>query len=265
MTIFSSKTASGVFSDPGADPTVPYGPVPASGTTGNGIPFPPMRIGTVIQGSEGSEFILVKLVLASATDLYPGEVYQFDRDFLASKLTTAAAVLNQEAGVAQVFANQLAAGTYYLWLGRAGHLPVRTLAGSVATGYGESTTTAGTLKFPATATAAATSVNPCTGYLASAGFTFTASTTNGSPTLTNVSSTKDIALGASLAGTGLPSNAIVAAIRQVGGAFVIDIGTGTAGALTTLQNCTATGAPITITVTLTLPANVYWPTLNKLN
>lgn len=265
MTIFNTKTGSGIFSDPGADPAVIYGPVPAAGTTGTGVALPPMRLGTVLNGTDGSEFILAKLVLAAATDLLPGEFYTFDRDFLAVKLTTALSVLNQEAGVAQVFANQQAAGTYYIWLGRAGHLPVRAAAASVAGGLAESTTTAGVAKFPATATVTAYSISPTTVYVATAGFTFTATTTNGSPTLTNVSSIKDIALGATLAGTGLPANAIVAAIRQVGGAYVIDIGTSTTGALTTLQNCTATANTITITVTLTLPGNVFWPTLNKLN
>lgn len=265
MTVYNAKTGSGVWSDPGADPSVIYGPVPAAGTTGTGLVYPPMRLGTSINGTEGGEFILAKLVLGSATDMLPGEFYTFDRDYTATKLSTATSVLNQEVGVAQVFSNQQAAGTYYLWLARAGHLPVRAAAASVATGFGETTATAGVAKFPATPTTTAYSINPSSVYVASAGFTFTATTTNGSPTLTNVSSIKDVALGASIAGTGIPSNAIVSAIRPVGNGYVIDIGTSTTGALTTLQNCTATANNITVTVTLTLPANVYWPTLNKLN
>lgn len=265
MTIFLGKLGSGTFGDPGFDPTVLQGPVPSAGTTGTGIPYPPARLGTCTNGSEGTEFVLCKLVLAAVTDMLPGEFYTYDRNYLAVKLTTAAGVLNQEAAVGVVFANAQPAGTYYIWLGRAGHLPVRALAASVATGYGETTTTAGVAKFPATATVGAFSINPSSVYVASAGITFTGNITNGSPTITNVSSIADLALGMSIAGTGIPANANICAIRNSGGSFQIDIGTSTANALTTLQNATATTAGLTITGTLTLPGNVYWPTLNKLN
>jgi hypothetical protein len=266
MTNYLGKFGSGTYGDPGSDPTVLQGPTPASGTTGNGLLYPPMRLGTTMTGSEGTEFVLCKLVLAALTDMLPGEVYQWDREYLATRLTTATGVLNQEAGVGMVFSNQQAVGTYYIWLARAGHLPIRAAAASVATGYGESTATAGVLKFPASATASAFSVSPTSVYVASAGVTFTATTTNGSPTLTNISQTgiKDLALGAAIAGTGIPANANICAIRQTGSTFAIDIGTTTAAALTTLQNATASGS-ITVTATLTLPANVSWPTLNKLN
>lgn len=265
MTQFLGKLGSGVFGDPGFDPTVLLGPTPPASVTGAGIPFPPARLGTCTNGSEGTEFVLCKAVLAANTDLLPGEFWTFDRNYLAVKLTTALGVLNQEVAVGVVFANNLAAGTYYVWLARAGHLPVRAAAASVATGYGETTTTAGVAKFPATATVGALSINPSSVYVASAGVTFTANTTSGSPTLTNVSSIADLALGQAIAGTGIPANANICAIRATGGSFQIDIGTTTANTLTTLQNATANGSAITVTGTLTLPGNVYWPTLNKLN
>jgi hypothetical protein len=267
MTIFLGKLGGGVFSDPGADPTVAYGPVPSAGNTGTGIPYPTFRLGTVINGTEGSEFVFCKLVLAAATDMLPGEFYTWDRNYLAVKLTTALAVLNQEAGVALIFANQQAAGTYYLWLARAGHMPVRAAAASVAGGLAETTTTGGVGKFPAAPTVGAYSISPATSYVASAGVTFTGNITNGSPTITNVSaaSVADLALGQSIAGTGIPANANICAIRASGGTYQLDIGTSTAAALTTLQNATATTAALVITPTLTLPGNVFWPTLNKLN
>jgi hypothetical protein len=267
MTIFLGKFGGGVFSDPGADPTVAYGPIPSVGTTGTGIPYPPYRLGSIVNGSEGSEFVFTKLILASATDMLPGEFYTYDRNYLAVKLATATSILNQEVGVALFFANQLAAGTYFVWLGRAGHLPVRAAAASLATGFGETTATAGVAKFPATPTVTAYSINPSSVYVASAGVTFTGNITNGSPTITNVSaaSVADLALGQSIAGTGIPANANICAIRTAGGTYQLDIGTSTAAALTTLQNATATTLNLVITPTLTLPGNVYWPTLNKLN
>jgi hypothetical protein len=266
MSVWTGKNGSGVWSDPGADPTVAYGPVPASGVTSNGIPLPPFKPGMVVTGDLGTEFILCKLVLAAATDLIPGQAYQWDKDYLATILTTAASVLNEEVGFAQIYANQLAAGTYYVWLGRSGHLPVVCATGTVATGSGETTATAGALKFPASPTAGSKSVSPTSAYVASAGFTFTANTVNGSPTLTNLSSVTDLCLGALISGTGIPANANIQAIRAVGGGkYAIDIGTSTSGALSTLQNATATGTAVTITVTGTLPVNVDWPTLNKQN
>lgn len=266
MSVWTGKNGSGIWSDPGADPTVAYGPVPAAGQTGQGILLPPFKVGMVVTGDLGTEFVLCKLVLAAATDLIPGQAYQWDKDYTATLLTTAGSVLNQEVGFAQIYASQLAIGTYYIWLGRAGHMPVNTIAGTVANGYGETSATAGALKFPAAPTAGSKSVSPTSAYVASAGFTFTANVTNGSPTLTNVSSLTDLALGALISGTGIPANANIQAIRSVGGGkFAIDIGTSTAGNLNVLQNATATNAAVTITVTGTLPVNVDWPTLNKQN
>ena len=258
-------TGSGVWSDPGANPCLAYGPIPAAGTTGSGILLPPFRVGMVITGDYGSEFVLGKLVLASATDLLPGQAYQLDKDYVLTLLTTANSVLNEEVVIAQVLAPQLAAGTYYVWGQRAGRTVVLAAASSVATGSGETTATAGTLKFPASATASTKSVTPATAYQASSGITFTATTTNGSPTLTNVSSINDLQLGAVITGTGLPSNAFVLAIRKTGNTWSIDIGTNTAGSYTTLQNCTATANTITMTVTNMVTCNLDWPTLNKQN
>lgn len=266
MTLYRGFIGQGVYDDAGIDPTVLIGPAPATGVSNGGVPVPAMKLGTVMRGDEGTSFTLVKYVLASTTDILPGQVFQWDRAYTASLITTALGVLNQEAGVSVCFANAVVAGTYYIWLARLGHVPMRTAAASLATGFGETTTTAGTLKFLTTPTAASYGLPGAGGYVATAGFTFTANTVNGSPTLTNVSSIADIALGASIAGTGIPANANVCAIRRTGGSFQIDIGTSTTGALTTLQNATATNTSTTITVTLTLPAALTVPlTVSRLN
>jgi hypothetical protein len=258
-------TGSGVWSDPGVNPCLVYGPVPAAGISDNGVPFPSQRLGMVVTGDAGAEFIMGKLVLAAATDLLPGQAYELDEDYNMTLLTGGNSVLNAEVVLAQVWYPQCPAGTYYVWGQRAGRAAAIMAAASVATGYAETTATAGMLKYPATPTAGQKSVAPASAITASAGFTFTAATVNGSPTLTNVSSIKDLALGALLAGTGIPANANIAAIRKTGNSWAIDIGTNTAGAYATLQNATANGTGVTVTVSGTLPVQLDWPTLNKQN
>lgn len=259
------STGSGVWGDPGANPCKAYGPIPAAGVSSQGIPQPQFRLGMVMSGDLGAEFVYGKLVLASVTDLTPGLAYQLDKDYNMTLLTTSNSVLNEEVVFAQVWAPQLAAGTYYIWGQRAGRAAGQVAAASVATGFGETTATAGVLKYPASATAGSKSVSPSSSYLASAGFTFTCTTTSGSPTLTNVSSILDLAPGAALAGTGIPANAIATNIRKTGNTWAIDMGTSGAGNLTTLQNATANGSAIVTTVTGILPINLDWPTLNKAN
>lgn len=261
------NSGSGVWSDPGVNPCVLYGPAPAAGVSGQGVLNPPFRVGSVITGDIGSEFILGKLTLAGVTDLLPGQSYFIDKDFNLTlfSATNGSNVLNAEAGILNVWSPQTAVGTYYAWLQRAGHASVMAIAGSVSTGSAETCGTAGSVKFPASATASQKSVGPETAFVASSGVTFTATTTNGSPTLTNVSSITDLQLGQVITGTGLPANAIIAAIRKTGNTWSIDIGTNTAGSYATLQNCTATANTITMTVTSHVTANLYWPTLNKQN
>jgi hypothetical protein len=257
--IFQGNYGSGVFSDPGADPTRLYGPVPAAGQTGQGVLLPPMRVGTVISGDAGSEFVLCKLTLGSTTDLVPGQAFQFDKDYNASLLSTSGSVLNQEVAFGQAFAPQTAAGTWYIWLGRAGHLAVK--ATGAANGFGETTAVAGTVNFAATPTAGTKSISPSSLYAAS--FTFTATTATGSPYLANVASIADLTLGAAIAGTGIPASTVVGSIAKAGNAWIL--GMVQSAALTTPQNATANGTAVTVTVSGTLPANIDWPTLAKQN
>lgn len=279
MTVFQGdfgrgiSTGSGVWSDPGANPCIAYGPVPGSGTTGTGIPFPNFRVGTTINGSEGAEFVLCKLVLAAVTDLLPGQGYFWDAQFTATLFsgTNASNILSDEVGILNVFGPNTAAGAYYVWLQRAGHASVMAIAGSVATGLGETTATAGSLKFPASATASQKSAGPLTAFVASSGVTFTGNTTNGSPYILNVVSAMtgggitDLQLGQTITGTNLPANSVIASIDSLGGKWRIGIGTGTATNYQTLQNATGTAAGTTFTVTSHVTANVFWPTLNKQN
>ena len=222
-------TGSGVWSDPGANPCILYGPQVAAGLSSNGAPLPNWRPGMVVSGDVGAEFVYAKLALASVTDLLPGQAYQLDKDYNATLLTTANSVLNQEVVILNVWAPQTPVGAYFGWFQRAGRASVQAAAASVATGFGETTATAGQLKFPATPTAGQKSVSPTSGYQASSGITFTGNTAAGSSTITGVTSINDLQLGQVITGANLPANAIVAAIRRSGGGWSIDIGTNTAG------------------------------------
>jgi len=259
------ETGSGVWSDPGANPCILYGPQAAAGVTSNGVPIPNFKLGMVVSGDLGTEFVYCKLVLSGTTDLLPGQVYQIDKDYNATLLVNASSVLNEEVMVLSVWGPATPAGTYYGWFGRAGHLSVQAAAGSVATGFGETTATAGQLKFPASATATFKSVSPASAYQASSGITFTGNTANGSPTITGIASINDLQVGQAVTGAGLPANAIIAALRRTGTAWAADIGTNTAGSYATLQNATANGTGVTFTVTSHVTCNFDWPTLNKQN
>lgn len=266
------STGSGVWSDPGANPCLIYGPVPTPGTTDNGIPFPQWRLGMVIGGDYGSEFVFAKLTLGSTTDLLPGQVYQLDKDYNATLLTTAASVLNAEAVVLNVWSPALASGTYFGWFQRAGRCSVQAAAGSIANGQGETTANGGQLKFVSnsTHTAGAKTVSPSAAYQASSGITFTGNTTSGSPYITAVatsgaSAINDLQVGQVITGANLPANSIIAAIDKLGGTWRITIGTNTAGSYNVLQNATATASGTTFTVTSHVTVNWDWPTMAAQN
>jgi hypothetical protein len=257
------STGSGVFSEPGANPCLIYGPPPSAGVSSNGM---------VISGDFGAEFVFAKLTLGSTADLLPGQVYQLDKDYNAALLTTAASVLNAEAVVLNVWSPALAAGTYYGWFQRAGRVSVQAASGSVANGQGETTAVGGQLKFVSNTghTAGAKTVSPSAAYQAASGITFTGATVNGSPYITAVatsgaSAINDLQLGQVITGTGLPANSIIAAIDKSGGAWRITIGTNTSGSYNVLQNATANGTGVTFTVTSHVTVNWDWPTMAAQN
>lgn len=267
-------TGSGVWSDPGANPCLVYGPANAAGVSNQGLPVPQWRMGMTMEGDLGAEFVFCKLVLAGTTDLLPGDCYFIDGNFALTlfSATNASNIIGDEVGVGQAFSPALVAGTYYLWIQRAGRASIRAIAASVANGKGETNaTTAGTMKFPASATAGQKSVSPASAYIASSGVTFTGNTVNGSPYITNVVSAMsgggitDLVPGQTITGTNMPSNACIAAIDKQGSGWRITIGTSTTGAQSTAQNATGTATGTTFTVTTHVSANLYWATLATQN
>lgn len=269
------STGSGVWSEAGVNPCLLYGPVNASGSAGGGVLQPQWKLGMVVRGDAGAEFIFCKLVLSAATDLLPGQVYRWDENFNLTLLVTATAALNMEIGVLNVFAVQQVAGTYYCWLQRAGHAAVQAAGSSVAQGEAETTATGGQVKFLASAshTASTQSTSDVVAFGASSSITFTGNTTNGSPYITAVASAvsgagggiADLTPGMVITGTGLPANSIIAAIDKVGGVWRVSIGTNSSPNYNTLQNATANGSGVTFTVTSHVIANLKRPTLPKQN
>jgi hypothetical protein len=267
------KTGSGIWSDPGANPcTLIFAPV--AGVSTQGIPEPQFRLGMVVTGDYETEFVYAKLTLAGVTDLLPGDMYFMDGAYNLTLFSTTKAnnTIGAKAVCAQVYAPATAAGTYYLWVARAGQILVRAIAGSVANGAGETdATTAGTIKAPASATAGQKSAGPFQAIVASSGLTFTGNTTNGSPYITSVASVSagggitDLCPGMTITGTNLPANSCIAAIDRLGAQWRIAIGTSTTGLQNTLQNATGTASGTTFTVTTHISAVLYWPTLNKQN
>lgn len=272
-------TGSGVWSDPGANPCILYGPITQTtsvdsfqaGYGSGAIPQVQWKPGVILSGDSGAEFVFCKLVLASATDLLPGQVYQWDENFNASLLATSGSVQQYEMGVLNVFSVQQAAGTYYGWFQRAGHAAVMAAASSIASAQAETTATGGTVKFLNSHTAGTKSTDGMTSFGASSSITFTGATVSGSPYITAVASANanggiaDLQVGMTITGTGLPANACIAAIDKSGGQWRITIGTANAGQWNVIQNATANGTGVTFTVTSHLAANIYWPTLKTQN
>lgn len=271
-------TGSGIWSDPGANPCILYGPASAAGVSNQGVPLPNWKLGMTINGDTGAEFVYCRFVAAGAPDLIPGQAYFWDENFNATiqSATVASNLTNAEVGLMQVFFPAVPNGTYFAWLQRAGHAAISAVAASVANGFGETNAaTAGALKFVATPTVGQRSVLPSGAFGASSSITFTANSLNGSPTLSNVISQvslngavggiTDLVPGMTITGTGLPANSCIAAIRKTGNNWAIDIGTATAGAQKTLQNATATNTATTFTVTSHVAGNMYWPTYSKTN
>lgn len=272
-------TSSGVFGDPGVNPWVLYGPTPSTTTVmTNAIPQVQFRVGTVSPADYETEWVFCRLSVASVTDYMPGQVFSVDENFNAALITTTVASNNKNTNVmvGSVFAPATAAGTYYLWLARAGNLAVQAAASSTAFGQAETTATAGLVKFLASASHTATSytLSPLIGYGASSSITFKADSVNGSPVLSNITSQvtgplagtggiTDLVPGMVFTGTGAPANSIIAAIDKLGpgGTYRISIGTNTTGAQSTAQNATATGTQVTFTVTSHVAAKVMWPTI----
>lgn len=250
----------------GANPFVVEGPIVA----GSGILGPQFSLGTLCWGPREAEWVYCKLTLASTTTLQPGQWFQWDFNYNAVLLTTANAVIGQRAGVfsgamqpptisgGPVGTVTLAAGTYYIWVQRAGQAPALMTTVTANLVIAETTTTAGQANAPASATVGTKQITPVS--FAAANATFTATTVNGSPVLTALSGVSVDGgpfIGAAVSGTGIPGSTTISGITYSPA--------GSVQSITLSNNATANGTGITITATGTLEAGLSWPYIAKTN
>ncbi|MBY3066270.1 hypothetical protein HFO74_23105 [Rhizobium laguerreae] len=250
----------------GANPFVVEGPI----VPGSGVPGPNFSLGTVAGGDRESEWVYCQLVLASQTTLQPGQWFQWTRDYVASLLTTAAAVVGQRCGVfsgaaqpptltgGPVGSITLAPGTYYIWLQRNGQAPSQVATATAALVVAETTATAGQASAPASATATTKAIANVN--FAAANQTFTATTVNGSNLLTSLSGLNAGSgpfIGAAVSGTGIAGGTTISGITYSPSGVVQSI--------TLSANATANGTGITVTATGVLEATLMRPFLSKVN
>lgn len=253
----------------GANPFNLDGPIgTVAGASKDGVFVPQFKAGHVSYGDSEAELVYCKLVLASATTLTPGDWYSWDDDFTATLYANgvAAQAVGCPIGIGLVNAPasaQAAAGTYYLWLLRAGQAPARYTT-IIASTPVESTATAGAVLSKAGAgTASAKSMTGAM-FVKGAPATFTADVTNGSKILANVSTglaTLDSGpfIGATLSGTGVAASQKIEYIQvnPPQGPPGVSIVMSAAG--------TVTGTGVTITPTLVQECRIRWPVMSVQN
>lgn len=253
----------------GANPFVIEGPVVTS-PTGSGVILPSFKVGTLTWGDSGSEFIYCKLTLAGALTMTPGMWFQWDKDYNATALTTAAAIVGYDCGVfvggntpptvvgAILLPVALAAGVYYVWMQRAGQAPAFVSATTLpALLIAETTAVAGQANVPASATVTTKQITPVS--FQTANITFTATTVNASNTLTLLSGATVASgpfMGAILTGTG------VAGLTVTG---LTTLPNGVISSITMSGNASANGTAVTMTATGVLEASLKWPYIGKIN
>ena len=239
--------------------------------SGSGQPGPQFALGALAWGEAEAEWVYCKLVLASTTTLQPGQFFQWDKDYNASLLTTSNAVIGYGVGVFSGAAQpstitggpigtlSLAAGTYYIWIQRAGQAPALVSASTTANlVVAETTATAGQANVPASPTASTKQITPIS--FQAANFTFTATTVNGSNQLTvlgGASPGSGPFLGASISGTGIAGSTTITGVSYAPN--------GVDYILTMNNNATANGTGITITATGVLETRLMWPYIAKTN
>lgn len=262
-------TGNGIFGAVGVNPCLLSPALPSGGTSnmkgGEGIPVRAFKLGDVVRGDYGTEFVYCRWVPGSTLDLLPGMLFQIDENFTAIQATIAAQVISAPFGVSMIFQPAVLAGTYFLWLAVRGNIGMRAAASSILGGIAETTATAGIPKFLVSHTSTSLTVNGIAASAASSNITFKADTLNGSPVLSNIASQislegvlggiTDLQLGATFTGTNAPSNACLASLYRTGpNSWGGTIGTATTGAQKTLQNASGTATGTTFTITTNVQA-----------
>ena len=240
---------------PGGSALLLYSSAPSHA---GGVTQAPMKLGALLMGDARAEFVLCALTLAAVTTLVPGAVYQIDKDFNATLLTTANAVQGESVGVGAVNQVNVQPGAYYLFLQVNGNAPMACTAASVSAALCETTATPGVVNFTNAPTAGSHKVATASLYQASVAIA--ATVTAASPTLTALSaaapnSLDDLSPGATVAGAGIPAGTTILSIQ----------GAGSARTITMSAPATASAFTEVVTVNGVLNANLVRPTVGTGN
>lgn len=222
----------------------PEGPYGAIGTN----PMPSFAFGTMIEGP-GAEFLFCRYAPVASGSWNQGDVFVFDAEsYTAYPATLGSAFHPMGAMVGTLYLGGKvvdaslatgniwnwtygAGGVYGIWLQIFGCSLINAASINAQTKPCSTTATGGQVDFPSAGAANSQVISNIYAPLLTT--TFTANTTNGSQTITNISSNKNLKPGLTLSGTGIPN-----------GTYIVDM----QGASATMsQAATATNASTTIT------------------
>lgn len=224
----------------------PVGPIDT-----NVGPFPDFRYGEIVHGDAAGVFVAAKFTATAAQTVKQGDVMYVNNNFVATLAATAGRALGLKVGTFFVGGNYqevpgataapfsytfAAAGDYLVWVQIDGVSLVNAASTALTAKTACTTTTAGQLDAP---TAGVTAGSGTIGglFLPATNYTFTATTVNGSPTLTNISTLTGIYPNMSITGTGIPGSTTISSIQGVPGNYTITLS----------ANATANGTTITMT------------------
>ena len=224
----------------------PVGPIDT-----NVGPFPDFRYGEIVHGDASAVFVAAKFTATANQTVKQGDVFYVNNNFVATLAATSGRALGLKVGaffcggnyqevpnatVAPFSYTFAAAGDYLIWVQIDGVSLVNAASTALTGKAACTTTTAGQLDAP---TAGVTAGSGTIGglFLPATNNTFTANTTNGSPTLTNISTLAGIYPNQSISGTGIPASTTISSINGVPGNYTITLS----------ANATATGTTVTMT------------------
>lgn len=257
MTVASFQTAID-----GVNPFVVEGPAVA----GSGVIVPQYRLGHVAYGDAESEWVYCKYTSVANQVLSPGLLFTVDDDYNATLLTTSNSPRGSKVmvcGVGLGYGGQSQAtvtgSVYYVWLARAGQMPIAYTTVATLGNLAETTATGGAANFPNSATVSSKLIVGL--YVTKAvGGTFTGTTVNGSTQVTVAPGQLTIDsgpswIGSTLSATGIAASQTITAIQFRGTSIV---------GFTLSAAATASGT-VTITNSLVAQARILWPYIDKTN
>ena len=228
----------------GVRASAPIGPI----DTVNGPNFN-QRPGTTVLGDGGARFILVRFTATNNQVLNQGDLMRIDNNFVGTLLATSGGALGASVGTFFCAGNYLhappdqmspfsytfsPAGDYAVWVQVGGTSLLNCASTALTAKTVTTSTTAGRADAP-TAGPAGGSYTLFGVFLPATNYTFTATTVNGSPVLTSVSTLTGIYPNQTITGTGIPASTTIASIDPKNNTVTLS------------ANATANGSTITMT------------------